>query len=204
MSLPTIIALFAAMAVLAAIPGPGTMVVMARSIAHGFSAGAATALGIVAGDFVFIILAVLGMSSLSLLLGELFGVVKYLGAAYLIWLGFKLLFSGMNSRPSPLPGGIRHSASFAAGLMVTLSNPKAILFYMSFFPAFVDIVRVDSIDLLIVLLVAFVTVGGVMLGYAFLASRSKHMLAGSALFGYVKRGSGAVLVGSGVYVAAGT
>uniref|UniRef100_UPI0026296014 LysE family translocator n=1 Tax=uncultured Microbulbifer sp. TaxID=348147 RepID=UPI0026296014 len=132
----TSMALFISMVVLALIPGPGVLTVTARSTSAGLRHGLFTTAGIVTGDFVFIILALLGLATLSNVLGELFFVIKYLGAAYLIWLGISILSSTPNTSAGRAINAPRHTARFAAGLITTLSNPKAILFYLSFFPAF--------------------------------------------------------------------
>ena len=90
MTLSTSIALFISMVVLALLPGPGILVVMARSVSAGLRHGVSATVGIVAGDFVFITLALLGLATLSSVLGELFIFIKYIGAAYLIWLGVSM------------------------------------------------------------------------------------------------------------------
>ena len=93
MTFASSISLFIAMFILAVIPGPGILIVVARSINAGFRHGISTSLGIVAGDFVYITLAIFGLTTLSASLGYFFIYVKYFGAAYLIFLGLSLLFA---------------------------------------------------------------------------------------------------------------
>jgi len=202
MTLTATLVLFLAMLILAVIPGPGMMIVVARTLSHGLWAGVATSVGIVAGDFVFILLAVVGMSSLALVLGEMFTVVKYLGAAYLLWLGVKLIFSRHYAQAPEQETKGSHTTSFVAGLVVTLANPKAILFYMSFFPAFVDLKTLGAMDVAIILLTATVAVGGVMLAYAFAAHLSRHAVRNTQAARLITKLSGGLLIGSGIYVAA--
>lgn len=202
MTVASSLALFGSMVVLALIPGPGVFTVVARTLAAGLQHGFSTIVGIVAGDFVFITLALLGLAVVAQVMDSFFMVLKYLGAAYLVWLGISLAFSkGAPVQAAPVSAP-SHLASFAAGLFTTLGNPKAIFFYLSFFPAFLDLKQVTALDAGILYAIAAVAVGGVMLGYAFLASTAKGL--GSLLQGgrFLRYGSGALLVGSGVFLAA--
>ncbi|SHF20638.1 Threonine/homoserine/homoserine lactone efflux protein [Microbulbifer donghaiensis] len=202
MTLTTSLALFISMVVLALIPGPGVLTVTARSATAGLRHGLSTAAGIVAGDFAFISLALLGLATLSSALGELFVVLKYLGAAYLIWLGISLITSSSISGHARDIQDPKHSASFFAGLVTTLSNPKAILFYLSFFPALLDLSSIAVLDAALLYLIATVSVGSVMFGYAYLAHKANSVYSSSKSSRTLKAGSGALLVGSGLYVAA--
>lgn len=202
MDFASTLALFSAMVILALIPGPGVLAVVARTLAAGLRHGMATAAGIVAGDFVFITLALIGLAALSELMGGFFTVIKYVGAAYLIWLGISLAFSkgaDRQTRPISVPS---HLASFSAGLFTTLGNPKAIFFYLSFFPAFMDLSQISKLDAAIVYAIATVAVGGVMVGYAGVTHKTKRSLGVSQRGSMLRYASGALLVGSGVFVAA--
>lgn len=197
----TSIALFISMVVLAFIPGPGVLTVTARSATAGLRHGLYTAAGILAGDFVFITLALLGLATLSSVLGELFFVIQYLGAAYLIWLGISLLTSTPSTNTDRTINKPRLTASFAAGLITTLSNPKAILFYLSFFPAFLDLSNVTVSDAVLLYVIATISVGGVMFGYAYTAYKAKSIYSNSRKARLLRVSSGSMLVGSGIYVA---
>ena len=202
MNIASSLALFGAMVILALIPGPGILAVVSRTLADGFRHGVSTVVGIVAGDFVFITLALLGLTALSELMGDLFIIIKYVGAAYLIWLGASLAFSkqvGAQARPLHESN---HLASFSAGLLTTLGNPKAILFYLSFFPAFLDLSAVSGLDAIVIYAIATTAVGGVMVGYAYAAHRAKNTFGALRGGPLLRFGSGALLVGSGVFVAA--
>ena len=201
MSLTTFIALFISMVVLALIPGPGVLTVTARSASAGLRHGLSTTAGIVTGDFVFITLALLGLATLSSVLGELFFIIKYIGAAYLIWLGVSLLASTPSSNAGGVINRPKHTASFAAGLITTLSNPKAILFYLSFFPAFLDLSHIAISDAALLYVITTVSVGGVMFGYAYIACKAKSIYSNSGKVRILRFGSGSMLVGSGIYVA---
>ncbi|MBK1649645.1 LysE family translocator [Rhabdochromatium marinum] len=202
MNLTSSLALFGTMVILALIPGPGILAVVARTLAAGFRHGISTVVGIVVGDFVFITFALLGLTALSELMGNLFVIIKYAGAAYLIWLGGSLVFSKHSGTQTRPVHESNYLASFSAGLFITLGNPKAILFYLSFFPAFLDLSAVSELDALVIYAIATTAVGGVMLGYAYAAHRAKSTLGRLRGGPFLRYGSGALLMGSGVFVAA--
>lgn len=196
MTLDTILALFGAMTALAIIPSLSVLTVVARSAALGFNHGLATTVGIVSGDLVFIVLAISGLAAVSENNNSLFVVVKYFGGAYLIWLGIKLAqsrgkFAEIEVEPTSW------FSSFLCGLLITLGDQKAILFYISFFPAFLDLSRVSVTDTTIVMIIATVAVGGVKLGYAYLAERVKSLLI-NRVHRKMNLVAGSVLISTGI------
>lgn len=160
------------MIVLAMIPSISVLAVAARAAAFGFTHGLFTALGIVVADILFILVAVYGLVFVAELMGEQFTLVKYLGGAYLIWLGISLWRADAKTRAS---GAIEQSSlgsSFLTGFLITLGDQKAILFYLGFFPAFIDLQRMTPVDTLLIVLIAILGVGGAKLVYAWLADRA--------------------------------
>ncbi len=202
MTLTSSFALFVAMIVLAAIPGPGVLAVTARSVGSGLPHGLAAATGVVFGDYVFIVFALLGLVTLSNLMGELFILIKYVGAAYLIWLGVTLMLSKPQNTSGKAVAAPRYAASFAAGFITTLGNPKAIFFYISFFPAFLDLSSVALIDAVIIFAIATIAIGGVMAAYACIAYTASTRYSNHTGSRWLKVGSGSMLIGSGIFVAA--
>lgn len=196
-------ALFGAMFVLAIIPSPSVMAVIARSVASGFTQGLATVVGIVIGDFIFIVAAIYGLSTIAAM-DSLFILVKYCGCAYLIWLGIKLCRS--QSRTIEIKGLQESSwlSNFLSGLLITLGDQKAILFYLSFFPAFLDMANVSLLDLGIVMAVSTVAVGGVKLGYAYLADRARFLFKSSRARRAMNVTAGSVMIVTGVFILAKT
>ena len=209
-SLETLLAFTLAMVLLAASPGPGFLMVVARALTGGFAAGLAAIAGLVLGDIVFLVLAIVGLSALAAVMGEFFLVVKVLGAAYLIWLGVKT----WRSRPSlpemettgeegaDAPGArLPHHRSMALGFFVTLGNPKAILFYGALLPTFVNVAALTAADAVllsgVVTLVLFLVLGV----YAFLAARAGRLLKSDRAVRWLNRVTGGLLIGAGVAVA---
>ena len=160
------------MIVLAIIPSVSVLAVSARAAAFGFSHGMFTALGIVAGDIIFILVAVYGLAFIADAMGEQFVLIKYIGGAYLIWLGISLWRADAKMRKSDDVQKSSWRSSFLAGLLITLGDQKAILFYLGFFPAFIDLRLMTPIDTLLIILIATIGVGGAKLVYAYLADRA--------------------------------
>jgi leucine efflux protein len=128
-------AFVAAVLVFLALPGPGTFALLTATGKGGFRAGAAATSGLIVGDQVLLWLAVAGVSAVLHANETLFQGLKYLGAAYLAWIGVRLLLArgGPASAVTLQP---RHYARQA--FFITLMNPKAVMFYVAFFPLFID------------------------------------------------------------------
>ncbi|MEZ5530142.1 MAG: LysE family translocator [Porticoccaceae bacterium] len=174
MNLFEILTLFALMAALALVPSSSVALVITRSATAGFANGAAVAGGIVLGDLILVSLAILGMTAMSAALGGLFVVLKYAAGLYLIWFGITVLKSGTLKSIAihPHPAATL-STSFLAGLLITLGDVKALFFYASLFPAFVEPTNLQTADVAIVGALTVITVGGIKLGYAYVA---KHLV----------------------------
>ena len=128
-------AFVAAVTVFLLIPGPGNLALITSTGKGGWSAGMACCLGVMAADQVLMWLAVAGVAALLAAYPAAFHAVQWVGAAYLAWLGYKLL----TAKPGDVPAiQIQPRKYFQQGGLITLMNPKAIVFYMAFFPMFVN------------------------------------------------------------------
>ena len=124
-----------AMVVFLLIPGPGNLALITSTSKGGIAGGLAATLGVIAGDQVLMWLAVAGVAALINAYPTAFHAVQWLGAAYLAWLGLRMLLA----KPGDAPVlNIQPRHYFKQALMITLLNPKAIVFYMAFFPLFID------------------------------------------------------------------
>jgi leucine efflux protein len=127
-------------------PGPATVYILSRGYQRGLAAGFAALAGCTAGDICLMLLAALGVAALLHNYPLAFDIVRWLGAAYLVWLGFKALWPWHPTRPAvatdasgqPAPASRSLPRIFFGGIGVIFVNPKAILFFMAFFPQFVD------------------------------------------------------------------
>jgi threonine/homoserine/homoserine lactone efflux protein len=131
-------AFVAAIVLFLAIPGPGNLALITSTSKGGMRGGLAATLGVIAGDQVLMWMAVAGVAALLAAYPAAFVAVQWLGAAYLAWLGWKMLTAKPGAKPVL---NIRPRQYFQQALTITLLNPKAIVFYMAFFPLFVDPAR---------------------------------------------------------------
>ena len=128
-------AFVAAVVLFLAIPGPGNLALITSTAKGGVRGGLAATLGVIAGDQVLMWMAVAGVAALLAAWPVAFAAVQWLGAAYLAWLGWKMLMAKPGAKPVL---HIEPHHYFRQAAAITLLNPKAIVFYMAFFPLFVD------------------------------------------------------------------
>ncbi|MGB7401322.1 MAG: LysE family translocator [Arcobacter sp.] len=175
MSLLNVIAFASAIFLLAITPGPGVFATISRALASGFSNAAFVVLGIVLGDIIFLLLAIFGLNAIASILGDFFILVKYLGGIYLLFLGYKILTSKEKDTDVKAVQELSWKKNFITGLLITLSNPKVILFYLGFLPTFVNLQTLSTLDIVIISLIVTFVLGGVMLFYAYSASGARNL-----------------------------
>ncbi len=187
----------AAILLFLALPGPGTFALLTSTGKGGFRAGAAATLGVILGDQVLLWLAVAGVAALLAAQPVLFQGVQYLGAAYLAWIGLKLIFAQPGTA-SPVRIEPRHFARQA--FLITLLNPKAIVFYMAFFPLFIDPAshRGAVTFAAMATTIAFITAVYCLLLCAFAGAVSARVKANRRLARSLERLAGVFLVGFGI------
>ena len=189
-----------AAAALLAIPGPAVLYIVVQSAEQGRRAGLASVAGIHVGSLVHVAAATVGLSALIVASAVSFSVVKFAGAAYLVYLGIRKLLErpvvteAGRAPPEPL------RRSFTRGIVVNVLNPKTALFFLAFLPQFVDRGRGDVWSQVLVLGLLFVLLG--------LVSDSLYALAAGTVGGLIRRrrtalryGSGAVYIGLGALAA---
>ncbi len=170
MSITSGIALFLAMLLSAAIPGPSVLAVVSRSLTYDWKQGLLVVLGVLLADYIFIFLALSGLSAVASVMGEFAIVIKYVGITYLFWLAYITWTSNASVSSTRSPDKATKASSVVVGVLMTLSNPKAILFYMGFFPAFIDLQSVTVSDVVMIIAISTVSVGGMLSIYACMAS----------------------------------
>ena len=197
----SLLAFAGGMTLLSLSPGPGLAAILSRTWTSGLGAGFAVTAGLVVGDFLFLGIAAIGLTAIATTLGPLFQIVKYAGALYLIWLGVKLILAASKPLTVEASPPVHPGRDVGMGLLVTLGNPKPILFYSALLPTFLDVTAIGIGDFLllgaVVVAVSFTVYGG----YMVLADRSRRMLASTAVVRRLNQATGAVLVGSGIVVA---
>ena len=193
-------AFIAAIIIFLAIPGPGNLALITSTGKGGIAGGLAATLGVIAGDQVLMWLAVAGVAALLAAYPAAFHAVQWLGAAYLAWLGLKMLLAKPGAKPV-LNIEPHHYLRQAA--LITLLNPKAIVFYMAFFPLFVDPARHQG---MLTFSVMAVTIATLTFAYGLVVVLLTHHLAerlrSNPLIGRVlEKLAGIFLLGFGVKLA---
>jgi len=202
MGILEVVSLFLVMLILALVPSSSVALVVTRSVTRGVTNGVSVSLGIILGDLIFILLAILGLSLVAETMGWLFLTIKYIGAIYLIWLGYTLLITKSTKIITVKKTNKKGSLveSFLAGLFLTLGDIKAIFFYVSLFPIYVNPGALHLIDVLIIMIVTIITVGGVKIFYAITANKVVSMLKRYNFESKVKKMAGGFMVGAGGYL----
>lgn len=201
MTLEYALAFTVAMLIWATLPGPGLAVVVSRVLGSGPKAGFAVVTGLVIADFIFLGIAFIGLLAIATTMAPVFQCVKYAGAAYLIWRGYRLFVGTEN----PMEIKARPNSVFwqdvGLGLLATLGNPKAILFFGAILPTFVDMAKVGLVEFLIlagiVIAVSYFVYGACIV----LSDRTRHLMASTKAVRYLRRIVGTLLIGSGIVVA---
>jgi leucine efflux protein len=183
-----------------ALPGPGTFALLTSTGKGGFRAGAAATLGLILGDQVLLWLAVAGLAALLQAHPVAFQAIQYAGAAYLAWIGLRLLFAKGGSA-SPIE--IRPGRYLRQAFFITLLNPKAIVFYMAFFPLFIQPATHQGA---ITFAAMAVTIALITLAYcltlcAFAGLVTKQVRAHQRLSRWLERLAGIFLIGFGIRLA---
>lgn len=186
-------------------PGADVALIAARSSAQGFRAGAAAALGVGAGCMLHALAAGLGVSALLASSATAFSVVRWVGAAYLVWLGIAMLRSRAKpAQAGAAPAPARWGRVFAQGFLTNALNPKVALFFLAFVPQFIDAHAPSKMLAFVVLGVIFNINGtAVNLGFAWgIAALRQRFQGSSGRVGlWLTRGAGALFVGMGLRLA---
>ncbi|WP_298913467.1 LysE family translocator [uncultured Roseobacter sp.] len=190
----------AASTALLLIPGPTVLLVLSYALSKGKSVAVASAAGVAVGDLIAMTASLAGLGALVLASATLFTMLKWLGAIYLVWLGFKLIRSAPREGMAPIAevnarGVFRHAAA------VTALNPKSIAFFIAFVPQFL---RPDTplAPQFILLIATFVSLAGInALAYALLADRLRRVISKPNILTWITRAGGATLIGMGLLTA---
>lgn len=196
----TLIPYLGACFLLAIVPGPTVTVIIANSLARGTGAGLAIVAGTQAGFLVMTLVVALGMQALVAFMGAAFDWIKLIGAAYLIWLGFKMLRSDGDLGAAEADRGKSTFRTALEGFLVILSNPKALIFLGAFLPQFVDVNQPTFPQVVILGLFFMLVAGSTDAVYAVVAGRA-HGLLSAARIRLVSRLSSGILMLGGVWLA---
>jgi threonine/homoserine/homoserine lactone efflux protein len=187
-------------------PGPAVLYIVARSVQQGRTAGLVSVIGIHFGTIVHITAAAVGLSALLVSSALAFAIVKYLGAAYLIWMGIRAFLAKEPDPEAPVIEAKSLHRAFRDGFVVNLLNPKTAIFFLSFLPQFVDPTRGAVHWQILILGLIFMGLGILSDGmFALVAGAAGDFLRGSQRFQRILRWfSGTSFIGLGVSAALAT
>lgn len=201
MPIETWLAFVAASSVLLAIPGPTILLVISYALGHGRKIASATVAGVALGDFTAMTASMLGLGALLATSATLFTALKWIGAAYLIYLGIKLwrapASSGVVMEEGSVPSE-RPSRIFLHTYVVTALNPKSIMFFVAFLPQFLDLARPLFVQMAIfeTTFLVLATLNATL--YALLASLARNQIRKPQVQRIVNRTGGALMIGAGL------
>jgi len=191
------LALIGAMFLFAVSPGPGVFATISRATVSGFTNASLLVVGIVVGDIIFLLLAIYGLNLVAQVLGEFFVFVKYIGGVYLIYLGYKIWTSKILPHEIVENSELSWKTNFFSGLLIALANPKVIIFYLGFLPAFMNLEILTIADTVVVVLIVSITLAFVLLSYAYMAARARKLLKSQSAIDKLNKISGGVMMGVG-------
>jgi threonine/homoserine/homoserine lactone efflux protein len=185
-------------AVALAVPGPGIISIVARALGSGFRATVPACLGIMVGDLILMTLSAFGLALIAQAMGQLFEIVKIAGGLYLLLLGYKY-WSAKVVEPSDV---IPESAGrgFLTQMGITLSNPKAIAFFVALQPTAIDLGKLTFSGYLELVGATLVLIPAITMGYAALAARLKNLVASVKARRRINKGAGVVIAGAGLAI----
>lgn len=201
MTFETWLAFAAASAVLLIIPGPTILLVVSYALGQGWRSALPVATGVALGDFTAMTLSMLGVGAILATSATIFTALKWLGAAYLVYLGIKLFRAGGTLDVKPQTDRATTMKMVGHAWVVTALNPKSITFFVAFLPQFLDKHGDFFIQMVIFettfLVLAFLNAAG----YALIASRARNLVRSPLAIGLFNKTGGTLLIGAGVATA---
>ena len=185
------------------IPGPTVLLVLSYALSKGRSVAVASAAGVALGDLVAMTASLAGLGAIVLASATAFTVLKWIGAAYLVWLGVRLIRSAPSAglEAQSIGRDVTARSVFAHNAAVTALNPKSIAFFIAFVPQFVD-PQAALLPQFAILIATFVGLAALnALAYALLADRLRRLISRPNVIAWITRAGGATLIGMGVLTA---
>ena len=197
MTLETWAAFTAASAVLLIIPGPTVLLVVSYALGQGWRTGLPMAVGVALGDFTAMTLSMLGLGALLAASATLFTILKWVGAAYLVYLGINLWRAGGALRATPRTDAVSALRMLGHAWLVTALNPKSITFFVAFLPTFLD-PHADFLTQMAVFETTFLVLAFAnAFTYALVAARARGFVSSPRAIGVINKVGGGLLVGAG-------
>jgi threonine/homoserine/homoserine lactone efflux protein len=199
----TSLALFAtALFIAAASPGPGIAAIVARVLGRGTRGAVAFSAGVAIGDVVWLTFAIVGLAAVAHTFHSVFLAIKYAGAAYLLYLAYKLWTAPVEARDVEAnEAGENPVKLFLAGLAVTMGNPKVMVFYLALLPTLLDLTRIGVLGYAELVATTLGVLAVVFAAYIGLASRARRLFTSERAIRRINRTTGAVMAGAAAAIA---
>jgi len=202
MDLAGLLLFSSALFIAAASPGPGIAAIVARVLGRGPRDAIAFSIGVALGDVVWLTFAILGLAALAQAFHEVFLVIKYAGAAYLLYIAYKIWTAPAVARDVTAEERAEHPAKLLlGGLALTLGNPKTIVFYLALLPTILDLTRITALGFAELVAATLTVLSVVSAGYIVLAARARQLFTTPKAIRILNRTTGAMLAGAAAAVA---
>ncbi|EKE73950.1 LysE family translocator [Gallaecimonas xiamenensis] len=201
MTLQSALSFFLAIYIFCLTPGPGVFAILGRALTKGAGACLWLGLGMILSDLLYLLAACFGLAALATHFGGVFTLIRFAGAAYLLYLAYRMWTATPTAPGEEHPGRGDGAWSFVQGMAISLSNPKVILFYMAFLPTFMDLTALSGQDIVLVLALTFV---GLFLGVwtvALFADRARLWFRSPRAMKGLNRGAGSLMAAAGLFLA---
>lgn len=202
MTLATLLAYCGALFIAAAIPGPGVTAIVARALGSGFRETFFMGLGLVLGDTIYLTAVILGLAFVAQAFTEVFIVIKIAGALYLGYIAWKLWTAGLLAADIAAKKSKSAGMSFLSGLLVTLGNPKTMLFYVALVPTLIDIGSIGLREYATLIAATFIILLIVLVPYMLLAARARTLLKKPKALQILNRVAASILAATAAFIAA--
>jgi threonine/homoserine/homoserine lactone efflux protein len=202
MDLAGLLIFSSALFIAAASPGPGIAAIVARVLGRGPKEAVAFSIGVALGDVVWLTFAILGLAALAQAFHGVFLVIKYLGAAYLLYIAYRIWTAPALARDVTADRRAEHPAKLLlGGLALTLGNPKTIVFYLALLPTILDLTRITLLGFAELVAATLTVLALVFAVYIVLAARARQLFTTPKAIRILNRTTGALLAGAAAAVA---
>ena len=201
MSLSALLVFALALIIAAGTPGPSIAALVARVLTNGFRDVLPFLAAMWLGEALWLTCAVAGLAVIARSFGMVFIVLKFVGVAYLLFLAWKMWRAPADVQGSDLPSGQSSWRMFIAGLLVTLGNPKIMMFYLALLPTIIDLSRIGTVAWFELTLTMLIVLMAVDFGWALLATRARKLLNTRRAVKFTNRASATVMAGVAAAIA---
>lgn len=201
MDITAFIAYCLALLLAVATPGPAMFAVITTGISRGTFSALVVGLGVALSDVVLVGIALAGLVAIAQSFSWLFTVIKYAGAGYLIFLGYRMWMAGSRFEAGSTVQPVSAARQFGLGTAIAFGNPKAILFHASLMPLILDVGTLSAFDIAVIMMAVFGVNSLTMGTYAVLAGASSRWFRSAGAMRALNRTAGGAMIGTGVFVA---